>query len=163
MDGPPLWRATQRHGRGRAPDWPQVRGKSDFNTACRWHGTADVALFRVRPPRSYEKRSSNGLDQERATATEIDARALVPSTTQCHVALTCLCSCVTLEWRDAAQGNTRSLGDHRAWSLFSRPPERAHEQCARCRCLGPTVCGSSAGGLCRPGNAASRTGGLDLG
>src|ERR1700694_3864449 len=79
MDGPPLWRQTHRHGRGRATDLPQVRGQSDFNTACRWHGTADVAVFRVRPPGSYEKRSSNGLDQERATATQIDARTLVPS------------------------------------------------------------------------------------
>jgi hypothetical protein len=110
MDGPPLWRQTHRHGRGRATDLPQVRGQSDFNTACRWHGTAGVAVFRVRPPRSYENRSSDGLDQERATATEIDARALVPSTAQCYVALTCLCSCLTLEWRDAGQGNTRSLG-----------------------------------------------------
>jgi hypothetical protein len=36
-------------------------------------------VFRVRPPRSYENRSSNGLDQERATAAEIDAPALVSS------------------------------------------------------------------------------------
>src|ERR1700675_2674686 len=79
MDGTPFWRQIHLHGRGRATDLPQVRGESDFNTACRWHGTADVAVFRVRPPRSYEKRSNNGLDQERATATEIDVRALVPS------------------------------------------------------------------------------------
>src|ERR1700682_4363280 len=82
MDGPLLWRQTFRHGRCWATDLSQVRGQSDFNTACRLHGTADVAVFPVRPPRSYENRSSDGLDQERATATEIDARALVPSTTQ---------------------------------------------------------------------------------
>jgi hypothetical protein len=110
MDGPPLWRQTHRHGRGRATDLPQVRGQSDFNTACRWRGTAGVAVFRVRPPRSYENRSSDGLDQERATATEIDARALVPSTTQRHVALTFLCSCLTLEWRDAGRAILVLLG-----------------------------------------------------
>jgi len=72
-----------------------------------------------------------------------------------HIA--CAFSRLGLEWR-VMRGNTRSLGHHRAWSLFGRPPERAREQCARHGGISAIAGRGAAGCLCRGGDAASCTG-----